>query len=70
LFVYDGASGFPLAAWLRPGTVHPSLGAADLLDAIVTKLRAAGPGVRLRVRSDNGLAVPGLYDDGEARDLP
>ncbi len=70
LFVYDGASGFPLAAWLRPGTVHASLGAADILDSIVTRLRAAWPGVRIRIRSDNGLAVPGLYDYCESHDLP
>jgi hypothetical protein len=62
LFVYDGATGFPLAAWLRPGTVHASLGAVEILDRIVTKLRAAWPDVRIQVRSDNGLAVPGLYD--------
>jgi hypothetical protein len=70
LFVYDGASGFPLAVWLRPGTVHASLGASDILAAIVTKLRAAWPGVRIRVRSDNGLAVPGLYEYCESHDLP
>ena len=70
LFVYDGASGFPLAVWLRPGTVHASLGAAEVLDRVVTKLRMAWPGVRIRVRSDNGLAVPGLYDYCEAHGLP
>lgn len=70
LFVYDGATGFPLAAWLRPGTVHASLGAADILDAIVTRLRATWPDVRIQVRSDNGLAVPGLYDYCEAKGLP
>jgi Transposase DDE domain group 1 len=69
LFVYEGATGFPLAAWLRPGTVHASLGAADILDAIVTRLRAAWPDVRILVRSDNGLAVPGLYDYCEAKGL-
>jgi hypothetical protein len=70
LFVYDGASGMPLAAWLRPGTVHASCGAADILDAIVAKLRAAWPGLVIQVRSDNGLAVPGLYDYCEGRHLP
>jgi hypothetical protein len=70
LFVYDGATGFPLAAWLRPGTVHASLGAAEILDRIVTALLAAWPGVRIRVRSDNGLAVPDLYDYCEAHGLP
>jgi hypothetical protein len=70
LFVYDGATGFPLAAWLRPGTVHASLGAVEILDRIVTALRAAWPGLRIQVRSDNGLAVPGLYDYCEAQGLP
>jgi len=69
LFVYDGASGFPLAAWLRPGTVHASLGAADILAGSVAKLRAVWPGVRIRIRSDNGLAVPGLYEYCEAKEL-
>ncbi|MBO0883645.1 MAG: IS1380 family transposase [Mycobacterium sp.] len=69
LFVYDGATGFPLAAWLRPGTVHASLGAAEILDTIVTRLRATWPDLRLQVRSDNGLAVPGLYDYCEAHGL-
>jgi hypothetical protein len=70
LFVYEGTTGFPLAAWLRPGTVHASLGAADILDRIITRLRAVWPDVRIKVRSDNGLAVPGLYDYCEAQPLP
>jgi hypothetical protein len=64
--VYDGARGFPLAAWLRPGTVHASCGAVEVLRPIVQALRAAGPGVRLVVRADNGLAVPAVYDFCEA----
>jgi hypothetical protein len=70
LFVYDGVTGFPLAAWLRPGTVHASQGAADILDAIVTKLRVAWPTLSIKVRSDNGLAVPGLYEYCERHELP
>jgi hypothetical protein len=70
LFVYDGGTGFPLAAWLRPGTAHASLGAVDILDALVRRLRGAWPGVRIRVRSDNGLAVPAVYDYCEAHGLP
>jgi hypothetical protein len=61
LLVYDGASGFPLAAWLRPGTVHASCGAVEVLRPIVRALRAAWPGVRIVVRADNGLAVPAVY---------
>jgi hypothetical protein len=70
LFVYDGITGFPLAAWLRPGTVHARLGTVDILDAVVTRLRAVWPGVTLQVRSDNGLAVPGVYEYGENNGLP
>ncbi len=69
LFVYEGDSGFPLAAWLRPGTVHASLGAVDILRPIVARLRAAWPDVRILVRADNGLAVPAVYDFCEAEGL-
>jgi hypothetical protein len=69
-FVFDGASGKPLAAWLRPATVHASVGAADIRATIVTRLRAAWPDVPIQVRSDNGLAVPGLYDSCETHGLP
>ena len=69
LLVYDGATGFPLAAWLRPGTVHASCGAVEVLRPIVQALRAAWPGVRIVLRADNGLAVPAVYDFGEAEDL-
>ncbi len=69
LLVYDGASGFPLAAWLRPGTVHASCGAVEVLRPIVQALRAAWPGVQIVVRADNGLAVPAVYDFCEAQDL-
>jgi Transposase DDE domain group 1 len=62
LLVFDGASGFPLAAWLRPGTVHASCGAVDILAPIVAALRAAWPDVRIVLRADNGLAVPAVYD--------
>ena len=69
LLVYDGGSGFPLAAWLRPGTVHASCGAVDILAAIVQALRAAWPTVRIVVRGDSGLAVPAVYDFCEAQGL-
>jgi hypothetical protein len=61
LLVYDGARGFPLAAWLRPGTVHASCGAVEVLRPIVQALRAAWPAVRIVLRADNGLAVPAVY---------
>jgi hypothetical protein len=61
LFVFDGETGFPLAAWLRPGTVHASCGAVSTLQTIVEALRAAWPEVLILVRGDTGLAVPELY---------
>jgi hypothetical protein len=62
LHVYEGHSGFPLAVWLRPGVVHASCGAVDILRPLVARLRAAWPGVRLLLRADNGLGVPAVYD--------
>src|SRR5262245_45936645 len=50
LLVFDGASGFPLACWLRPGTAHASLGAVDVLRGVVRALRAAWPGVVIKLR--------------------
>jgi hypothetical protein len=69
LFVFDGHSGMPLAAWLRPGTVHASCGAVDILRVLVTRLRAAWPGVVIRLRADNGFAVPEVYDFCEQQGL-
>jgi hypothetical protein len=62
LLVFEGQTGFPLAAWLRPGTVHASCGAVDTLRRIVRALRAAWPEVVIQVRGDTGLAIPGLYE--------
>jgi Transposase DDE domain group 1 len=69
LFACDGATGFPLAAWLRPGTVHASCGAIDVLKVIVNQLRQAWPNVTILVRADNGLAGPGMYEYCEAEGL-
>jgi Transposase DDE domain group 1 len=70
LFVLDGVTGWPLAAWLRPGAVHASLGAVEVLEQLVTRLRAAWPGVTIRVRADNGFGVPAVYDFCERQQLP
>jgi hypothetical protein len=69
LFVFDGETGFPLAAWLRPGTVHASCGAVSTLRSIVAALRAAWPDVLILVRGDTGLAVPEVYEFCEAEGL-
>lgn len=69
LLVFDGATGFPLACWLRHGTAHASLGAVDVLRAVVQRLRASWPGVVIKVRADSGLAVPAVYDFCEQEGL-
>jgi len=69
LFAFDGATGFPLAAWLRPGAVHASCGAVEALHIIVSHLRAAWPDVVILVRGDTGLAVPALYEYCEREGL-
>jgi hypothetical protein len=69
LFVFDGETGFPLAAWLRPGTVHASCGAVSTLRRIVEALRSAWPDVLILVRGDTGLAVPEVYEFCEAEGL-
>jgi Transposase DDE domain group 1 len=69
LFVFDGATGFPLAAWLRPGTVAASCGAVSTLHSIVAALRAAWPDVLILVRGDSGLATPEMYEFCEAEGL-
>ena len=69
LFAFDGDTGFPLAAWLRPGTVHASCGAVETLQILVRQFRAAWPDVVILVRGDTGLAVPGLYEYCEREGL-
>lgn len=69
LFAFEGETGFPLAAWLRPGTAHASHGAVDTLEAIVAHLRSVWPEVVILVRGDNGMALPEMYEYCEAAGL-
>ena len=69
LYVFDGATGFPLAAWLRPGTVHASCGAVEILQGIVAALRHAWPDITILVRGDGGFALPAMYEFCEAEKL-
>ena len=48
-------------AWLRPGTVHASLGADDDLTRIVNALRAEQPDIQIHVRGDGGFGLPLMY---------
>jgi Transposase DDE domain group 1 len=69
LFVFDGETGFPLAAWLRPGKVGAACGVVDVLREIVRALRAAWPDVLILVRGDSGVATPEVYEFCEAAGL-
>jgi hypothetical protein len=69
LLAFDGESGFPLGAWLRPGKAHASWGAVEALEAMVAALRAAWPDVEIVVRADAGYGVPELYEYLEKKRL-
>jgi hypothetical protein len=61
LLVFDGRTGFPLAAVLRPGNTHASHGALAVLKRLIKKLKKAYPGALILFRDDGGFAVPALY---------
>lgn len=61
LFVFDGRSGFPLAAVLRPGNTHASHGALAVLKRLIKRLKKAYPEALILFRADAGFAVPALY---------
>jgi hypothetical protein len=69
LLVFDGQSGFPLAAWLRPGTVGAACGVVSVLATLVQTLRRAWPDVLILVRGDCGVAGPALYEFCEEQGL-
>lgn len=69
LLVFDGETGSPLAAWLRPGTAQASWGAVTTLQTVVRALRAAWPNVLMVVRGDKGLATLEVYEFCQAEGL-
>jgi hypothetical protein len=69
LLVFDGDTGFPLGAWLRPGTVHASAGAVEAVQKIVERLRAAWPDVTILLRGDTAFAMPAMYEYCESEGL-
>jgi hypothetical protein len=69
MLLFEGQTGMPLGAWLRPGHAHGSWGAVDMLRRIVDRLRQHWPTVAISVRGDNGVACPEMYDYCEAEGL-
>ncbi len=61
LLIFDGVTGFPVAAVLRAGNAHASKGAAAILKRIIRRLKQAYPKVTILVRADAGFAVPAIY---------
>lgn len=62
LLLFDGLSGFPMAAVLRAGNTHASKGAAAILKHIIRRLKRAYPEACILVRADAGCAVPEIYE--------
>ena len=50
------------AAVLRPGNAHSSRGAIGILSRIISRVRAAFPKTRIRVRLDGGFGSPDILD--------
>lgn len=69
MLAFEGETGMPLGAWLRPGTVASGCGAVDMLKSIVDRLRQHWPDVKILVRGDCGVAEPAMYDYCEAEEL-
>jgi hypothetical protein len=61
LVVFDADTDQLVTAVLRPGNCHGSRFVVLVLRRLLTKLRAAWPGVHVEIRADSGCAVPRLY---------
>jgi len=55
--------------WLRPGTVHASLGAEEDLMRVVEALRKERPDIQIHVRGDAGFGLPLMYEICEKHGL-
>jgi hypothetical protein len=69
MMIFEGETGLPLGAWLRPGNMAASCGATDMLASIVERLRQHWPDVQVFVRGDCGLATPEMYEFCERQGL-
>jgi hypothetical protein len=69
LIISEPTTKHVFVAWLRPGTVHASLGADDDLLQVVAALRKERPDIRIHVRADAGFGLPRMYEVCEQNDL-
>ena len=58
LLVFDGRTGFPLAAVLRPGNTHASHGALAVLKRLIKKLKQAYPAALILLEPMPALLCP------------
>jgi hypothetical protein len=69
LIISEPTTKHVFVAWLRPGTVHASLGADDDLMRVVKALRKARPDIAIHVRGDAGFGQPRMYEVCEENGL-
>jgi Transposase DDE domain group 1 len=69
LIISEPTTKHVFVAWLRPGTVHASLGADDDLMRIVNALRKEKPDIAIHVRGDAGFGLPVMYEICEENGL-
>jgi len=69
LIISEPTTKHVFVAWLRPGTVHASLGAEDDLMRVVNALRAQRPDIAIHVRGDGGFGLPKMYEVCEENGL-
>ena len=69
LLVFDGTSGDPLAALLRPGNDASSTGVMPVVRRLISRLRRRWPRVKIIIRADGGFASPDLYEFCEKKHL-
>src|SRR6185437_13302151 len=61
LIISEPVTKHVFVAWLRPGTMHASLGADDDLMRVVDALRKARPDIAIHLRGDAGFGLPRMY---------
>lgn len=69
LIISEPTSKHVFLAWLRPGTVHASLGADDDLMRVVNALRKERPDIAIHIRADAGFGNPRMYEVCEQNNL-
>jgi hypothetical protein len=69
LIISEPTTKHVFVAWLRPGTVHASLGADEDLMRVVAALRKERPDIQIHVRGDAGFGLPRMYEVCEENHL-